>query len=118
MDLLVTDTLIEVFMISLTFSIILMALIQKFKTLKILNKGWHAWVLNLIFSFLVGIPFAISFYELNIILALWVAFLGFIGAPSIYEIMKNQNMINYKPKSTTDNKNTITIEKENEIKRN
>lgn len=118
MDALVTDTLIEVLMIGITFSIVLMALIQKFKDLKFVNKGWHTWLLNFIFSFLIGIPFAIVFYDLNTILAIWVSIFGFIGAPSIYEVLKSQNMINYKPKSTSDNNEVITIEKANEIKRN
>ncbi|MDD5979812.1 MAG: hypothetical protein PUC23_01715 [bacterium] len=118
MDSLVTDILLNVLMISITFSVILMALIQKIKDLEIINKSYQVWIINLILSFLVGIPFAIVFYDLKLNLAVWVSIFGFIGAPTIYETLKKQNIINYKPKSTSDNKETITISKDNEIKRN
>lgn len=118
MDALITESLLDVLMISITFSIILMALIQKFKDLKFINKGWQIWLLNLICSFLIGIPFTINFYELDFNLAIWVSLFSFIGAPAIYEALKKQNLINYKPKSTSDNKDGITISPDNEIKRN
>ena len=120
MDALITDLLIKLLMISITLSIILMALIQKFKTLKFINKEWHIWLINLFFSFALGIPFVTYFYELEYQSAIWVSLFAFIGAPSIYSMMKKQNIINYKPKSleeTNQDKEKITISKENEIKR-
>lgn len=114
MDALVTDLLITLLMIGITLSIIIMALIQQFKNLSFFNKEWHIWILNLFFSFAIGIPFTMYFYELNIFSAIWVGLFSFIGAPSIYTILKKQNLVNYKPKSLND---TIEISKENEIKR-
>ena len=52
--------LLDLLVISITFSIVLMALIQKFKVLSFINKSWQVWFLNLIFSFLIGIPFAMQ----------------------------------------------------------
>lgn len=114
MDSFITDTLLNTLMISITFSIILMAFIQKFKDLEFITKGWQTWMLNLVFSFAIGIPFAINFYGMDLSLAIWVGIFGFIGAPTIYEALKSQNLINYTPKSTSNN---INISKENEIKR-
>ena len=121
MDILITDLLIDLFMIATTLSIILMALIQKFKNLKFIKKEWHIWVLNLFFSFAIGVPFVLYFYKLDYLSALWVSLFSFIGAPTIYSMMKKQNMINYKPKSleeTNQDEEKITISKDNEIKRN
>ena len=115
MDYLITDTLLDILTISVTFSVFLMAFIQKFKDLKIVNKGWEIWILNLLFSIVLGVPFANTFYKLDLELSLWVAVFGFIGAPTIYQTLKSQNLIKYKPKSTKDT-NTIIISKENEIK--
>ncbi len=106
--------LLDLIVISITFSVILMALIQKLKTLSFINKSWHIWFLNLILSFLVGIPFSITFYNLSLKDSIWVGLFSFIGASAIYEGLKNQNLINYKPSSISD---TVTISSENEIKR-
>lgn len=114
MDILVTDKLIEVFMISLTFSIIEMAFIQKIKSLSFITKSWQVVVINFVFSFVLGTLFSVWFFELNIYDGLWVSLFGFIGAPTIYEMLKKQNMINFTPKSLSDK---VTISKENEIKR-
>ncbi len=115
MDSLITDTLLEILMISITFSIILMAFIQKIKDLEFITKSYQTWFCNLLFSFLIGIPFAMNFYNLDISLAIWVSVFGFIGAPTLYETLKNQNLINYTPKSTVNG--TMAIPVENEIKR-
>jgi len=114
MDALVTDLLIKLLLISITFSCIEMALVQKIKTTSILKKKWQVILLNFLTSFLLGPIFSIWFFDLSIIDGLWVALFGFIGAPTIYEMLKKQNIINYTPKSL---ENTITINKENEIKR-
>ena len=106
--------LIDLLVISVTFSIILMALIQKIKSLPFINKSWQVWILNFIFSFGIGIPFSITFYNITLKDSLWVGMFSFIGASGIYEAFKNQNIINYKPSSVSDN---ITISKKNEIKR-
>jgi len=108
------DLLLELLSISVTFSVILMLLVQKFKDLNFFNKSWKVWLLSLIFSFGIGIPFAITFYDTNIIYALWIGLFSFIGATAIYEGLKKQNFINYTPKSSSDTK---TLETKNEIKR-
>ncbi len=61
-----------------------------------------------------GIPFSMFFYELSLVESIWVSVFGFIGAPSLYEALKKQNIVSYKPKSL---KEVVSIPKENEIKR-
>lgn len=114
MDALITDNLIKVLMISVTFSIIEMALVQKVKDIKIFKKSYQVAIFNVLSSFIIGTLFSISFFDLNIYDSLWVSLFSFIGASSIYEMLKKQNMINFTPKSVSD---TVTIKKDNEIKR-
>jgi len=40
-----------------------------------------------------------------------------IGAPSIYQLLKNQNVINYTPKSLNECRGCVEILQENIIKR-
>lgn len=105
---------LDLLIISVTFSFVLMTLIQKFKTLSFINKSWHIWILNLLFSFILGIPFAITFYNVTLTNSIWVGIFSFIGAPTIYEALKNQNIITYKPSSLSDH---ISISTKNEIRR-
>ena len=58
--------------------------------------------------------FSKTFYNLDTISGIWVAIFSFIGAPTIYDLLKKQNIINYTPKSLDNN---VIISKENEIKR-
>lgn len=117
LDIVMSDELWTLLLISLTFSIFLMALVQKIKMLNFVTKKWHVWIINLFCSFLMGIPFGMFFYGLTVYQSIWISLFGFIGAPSIYETLKSQNMINYKPKSATVNKDYTCISKSNEIKR-
>lgn len=97
-------------MISLILSIVIMALLQKFKKLPFIKRCWQIWVLNLIFSFLIGVPFAISFYHVNAKDSVWVSLFCFIGAPSIYETLKKQNLLQYRPESLKDDVVEVPIE--------
>lgn len=106
--------LLDVLVVSVTFSVILMAMIQKFKTLKFIKSSSLIWFLNLIFSFLIGIPFAYTFYNLSLTDSIWTGLFSFIGAPSIYTALKNQKIISYKPKSISD---VVSVPKQNEITR-
>lgn len=106
--------LLDIFIVSITFSIILMAMIQKFKSLNLFRHSPLIWFLNLLFAFLIGVPFSYTFYNLSIVDSVWVGLFSFIGAPSIYTALKNQTLISYKPKSVSE---TIEVPKENEIAR-
>lgn len=106
MDILLNDTIINILLIATTFSFIMMNLIQKIKSLPIVSAKEHIWIINFILSFFIGTLFGLHFYNLSIYDSLWMSLFTFIGAPSIYEALKNQNIINYTPKSLN---STVTI---------
>lgn len=114
MEAIFPEHLLDVLMIAVAFSFIQMTLVQKFKTLSFCKKSCHAWFLNFLFSFLIGIPFAMSFYQTTFCDSIWVGVFSFIGAPSIYKALKNQTILTYKPDSISD---IVKIPVENEIKR-
>lgn len=106
--------LIDLLAISVTLSMITMAFIQKLKCLKIINKCWKVFIVNTILSIALGIPFTVYFYDMPINDGIWVSIFTFIGAPTIYQTLKNQTIINYKPRSLKDG---VTIEQSNIIAR-
>lgn len=108
------ELLVDLLIVSVVFSTILMMIIQKAKTLSFIKKSWQVWLLNLVFSFAIGIPFGMMFYDLDVKKGIWVGLFSFVGASGIYEALKNQNIINYKPTSISD---TVTVPIKNEIVR-
>lgn len=106
--------LLELLGISVAFSVILMAVIQKLKSFACIKKSCHVMIINILLSFAIGIPFAIHFYDITWVEGAWVGLFSFIGASTIYEGLKKQNLINYKPNAVDD---TLKISKDNEIKK-
>lgn len=104
---------------AMTISVVVMAMIQKLKTLSFITKEEHIFLLNFILSFLIGIPFSVTFFDTSIINGIWISLFSFIGAPSIYSILKNQKIINYKPTSLddklTETSQEVTDQKNEEI---
>ena len=98
----IPEQILNLINVSIIISAIVMMIIQKFKSFSFITKGYQIGILNFIFSFLFGIPFSIYFYDLTLIEACWVSVFSVIGASSIYDILKNQNIINYTPKSLND----------------
>ena len=115
MDILMSEELWTLLLISVTFSIFLMATVQKIKMLEFIHRKWQVWLINFICAFAMGIPFGMMFYQLTLEESIWVGVFGFIGAPGIYAVLKKQNIIQYTPQSATKNKTCIT--NANEIKR-
>lgn len=114
MDIILPDKLLNILMMSGTFSIVMMIFLQNVKKQSFIKKGVQVWVLNLLFSFLLGIPFGMVFYNLSLVDSIWIGVFTFVGAPSIYQALKSQNIVNYTPSSLKD---TVSIPKENEIQR-
>ncbi len=88
MEINLTDSFLNCLMISMIVSVVVMALIEKFKTIDFLKNSNHIFLLNLIFSFVIGINFSIIFYNMNINEGIWISIFSFIGAPSIYDGIK------------------------------
>ena len=114
MEVFFPELLIDLLIVSVVFSTILMMIIQKLKTLSFIKKSWQVLLLNFLFSFAIGIPFGITFYDLDLKKGIWVGLFSFVGASGIYEVLKNQNIINYKPTSVSD---TVEVPVQNEIVR-
>lgn len=98
----IPNNIINLLAVSLMISSIVMVVIQKFKSFSFITKEYQIGIMNIIFSLGFGIPFSIYFYNLNIIESCWASIFSIIGAPSIYEILKNQNIINFKPHALED----------------
>lgn len=106
--------LIDLLIVSVVFGVILVTLIQNFKSVSFIKKSWQVWLLNLFFSFAISIPFGMTFYDLNLKDSIWIGLFSFIEVSSIYELLKNHNFINYKRRSIS---NVVAIPTENEIVR-
>ncbi len=106
------SSLIDLLIISVTLSFVLMALIQKIKKLSFINKEWQIWMVNLFLSFSIAIPFGIKFYDASLNDGIWIGLFTFIGAPTLYETLKNQNILTYKPTSLN---STVKIPIKNKI---
>ncbi len=102
MDNILPDLLLKVILISTLFSVVEVTIVQKIKTVFTLKKKWQVILINFISSFIFGILFSMWFFNLNILNSLWVSFFSFIGAPSIYEGLRKQNIIDFTPKSLSD----------------
>lgn len=104
----IPENLLQILFVSMVFSVVLMALIQKLKTFTLIKKKWHIWILNLIFAFVLGIPFGQMFYHLSVLESVWVGVFSFIGASSIYDQLEK-----YSPVSLSDVNGKLEEEKTN-----
>lgn len=96
------EAIVNLLSVSMIVSIIVMTFIQKLKTFCFVRKEWHIGLCNLLCSFLFGIPFSYLFYQIPIEKGIWVSLFSFIGAPSLYKMFKNQNLINFELTSLPD----------------
>lgn len=111
LDIIISDVFVNNLLIASGFSIILFAIMQKIKELPFITNNIAIWVANLVVSMVLGIPYAIYYFELPIPEAIVVGLLSFVGAPAIYTALKSQNVISYTPKSLDDD----DVEEEIEI---
>lgn len=102
MDILITNELINCLLISMMVSIINMIMIQKFKELTCIKNNDQIFILNLLLSFIIGIPFSIIFYKIEFYYSIWVSIFSFIGASNVYELLKKQTLIDYTPFKISD----------------
>lgn len=102
MSSIIPDSLYNILMISAVFSSINMIILQKVKSFEKVTLERHINIINVILSFLIGIPFSMHFYGVNYIDGIFVGLFSFVGAPLIYETLKTQNIVNYTPKKISD----------------
>lgn len=96
-DILIPESLVLVLGSSVVLSAFVMASVQRIKELPFVTKKWQIWFANLFISFLVGFLMMQHFFMFSIADALWASFFAFLGAPALYEGLKN-----YKPKTLTE----------------
>lgn len=96
-DIIIPESLVTVVAGGVVLGAFVMATIQRAKELPFINKEWHIWILNLIFSFGLGFLMMRHFFMYNVVDALWAGFFAFLGAPALYETLKN-----YTPKRLAD----------------
>ncbi len=104
MEFILPEQLTQLLLIASALSAFVMAALQRFKQLPWITNDYQIWLLNLALSFVIGIPFYLSFYvefealdSLSFAVfapALWVSFLAFLGAPALFSALKN-----YTPKT-------------------
>ncbi|MFV0275208.1 MAG: hypothetical protein ACK5HL_03095 [Bacilli bacterium] len=92
MELIFPNEVINILMIAGSLSIIIMALIQKLKSLSLIKNRKSIIIVNIISSLLIGIPYTMHFYKLTLIDGLFVSVFSFIGAPLIYDSFKKKKV--------------------------
>jgi len=106
------SSLIKIILIGVVLSSVTMILIKSIKNLKIIKTSKQIWVLNLLFSLILSVPFISKFYNLSFVDGIWVGIFAFICASAIYETLQNQNVVDYKPSSLS---STVKVPIDNEI---
>lgn len=104
------DELIKsVLVVALSSSVVSSAIIQKVK--ECLNSKKHLCGLGFIISMIIGTFFALTFSTCNIIEALWVGIISWVGAGTIYQTFEDKIF-----KSFSSLKNSVTIDVDNDIR--
>ena len=85
----VSTSLLKCLAIAMIVSTIVMLIIEKFKNTTLVKNNNHIFIINLLLSFIIGIPFSIIFYTVNILEGIRISIFSFIGAPSIYNKLQN-----------------------------
>ena len=100
----------EMLIVSIALSAVTCALVQKTK--RCFKCSTHLCFYSFAVNLILGVLFCITFTSITFPESLWVGFFSFIGADTIYKSLEG------KLKSYTQLRNeTVTIEKENIIKR-
>ena len=84
-------SLLALVITGIVVSIFIVATIQKIKGTTFYKESWHIWILNFVFSFVLGITMSIYFYGYSILDGVWVGFISLLGAPAIFEALKKLN---------------------------
>lgn len=84
----------EILLVSMGSSIFSTALIQKIKENQI--KKFFLFYISFIVSISVGILFALSFSNLSFVNCIWVGFITWVGADTIYKAFEDKLFSSYK----------------------
>ena len=84
------DLIKEVLMVAMASSVITTSLVQKIKESFTFKKSNRLVIVSFIVSMIVGTLFALSFSDSNLIEALWVGLVSFIGADALYKAFEDK----------------------------
>lgn len=101
----------EMLIVSIALSAVTCALVQKTK--RCFKCSAHLCLYSFIVNLVLGILFCITFTSITFPESLWVGFFSFIGADTIYKSLEGK----LKSYSELTRSETVTIEKENIVKR-
>lgn len=99
MEFIYPTNLLELLLAGTILGIIVMAIIQKVKLFSCVNSTCYILILNAVLSIGLGIPFFICFYRYDLLSGFWVGIISFAEAPTIYDLLKKQNIIGTKNSS-------------------
>lgn len=106
------DLIKNILIIAIASSVITTAFVQKVKETIEFKKSNRLVIISFVVSMVLGTLFALSFSDINLINALWVGLVSFIGADTIYKLFEEKL---FKPFGEIYKKETIEIPKENII---
>lgn len=84
------DLIKNVLMVAMASSVITTSLVQKIKESFTFKKSNRLVIVSFIVSMLVGTLFALSFSDSNLVNALWVGLVSFIGADALYKAFEDK----------------------------
>lgn len=103
----------NVLMVAVASSVITTAFVQKIKEAITFKKSSRLVIVSFVVSMVVGTLFAMTFSDVELVNALWVGFVSFIGADTLYKMFEDKV---FKSFGTIVESNKEFIEKENIIK--
>ena len=80
----------NVLMVAMASSVITTAFVQKIKEAITFKKSSRLVVVSFVISMVVGTLFALTFSDTELVNALWVGFVSFIGADTIYKMFEDK----------------------------
>lgn len=102
----------NILIVSLASGIITTSFVQKVKETIKFKKSNRLVIVSFVTSLFLGTLFSLSFSDNNLINSLWVGFISFIGADTIYNLFENKI---FKPFKEIYKEDIVEIPKENII---
>lgn len=107
------DLIKNVLIIAIASSIITTSFVQKIKEAITFKKSNRLVIVSFVVSMTIGTLFSLSFSDVNLINALWVGLMSFIGADTIYKMFEDKI---FKPFGEIHKNRVVEIPKDNIIK--
>lgn len=107
------DLILNILEMSLLVSCVTTAVVQKTKGM--FKKSKYVSVYSFFVNLIIGTLFMLCFSDASIVNALWIGFLSFIGADTIYKALEDKGIVS--KYSELKENTTILVNKDNRIPR-